>query len=145
MINKNYNILAKIGGYIMGTIICLIFMVAVIGIGFVLPKMYNDSFTYAYGQSIIDMKISFICSIIIIFFLCMLDYKDSIWFIISIIALIVSVGFMICTVYSSAKEITRSSAKAFWAVFMQILSMTGFIITVLTVIVLLIDSENRNK
>ncbi len=59
----------------MGKLIGALILTAIILIGFVLPKVYNDNFTDKYRQGILNMWLSLLCAVAIVFFMFLVDSK----------------------------------------------------------------------
>ncbi len=72
----------------MGKLIGALMLLAVILIGFVLPKEYNDRFSDKYRQGILNMWLSLLCAVAIVFFMFMVNSKEEIWHIVSFILMI---------------------------------------------------------
>lgn len=129
----------------MGKLIAAIMLVAIILLGFILPKAYNDNFTDKYKQGIVNMWLSLLCAVTIIFFSSASVYKDSIWPIVSFILMIGAVSYTGITTFTKSKQLTKSTSCALVSVLMQFLSVAGFVIVIALIIFILIGGDGKKK
>ncbi len=129
----------------MGKLIGALILLAIIVVGFVLPKAYNDRFSDKYGQEIINMWLSLFCAVAIVFFLLMVDSKESIWYIVSFILMFGSIACTGITVFIKSKQLTKSIPCALFSVLMQFISVAGFAIVILLIIVMILGGDGKKK
>lgn len=129
----------------MGKLIGALILVATILIGFVLPKSYNDDFSAKYRQGIINMGLSFLCAMAIVFFWSATDFKESVWYVVSVVLLIGSIVYTGITIFRKSKRLTGSTSCALVSVLVQFLSVAGVLMVILFVIAMLIGGDGKKK
>lgn len=129
----------------MGKLIGALILLAIILVGFVLPKEYNDRFSDKYRQGILNMWLSLLCAVAIVFFLLMMDSEEAVWRILSLLLMIGTVAYTGISIFLKAKRLTRSTSSALLSVFMQFLSIAGFVIVILLIIMMIIGADGKKK
>lgn len=129
----------------MGKLIAAFMLIAIILLGFILPKAYNDNFLDKYKQGIINMWLSLLCAVTIFFFWSALSYKETIWPIVSFILMIGTVSYTGIAVFLKSKQLTKSTSSALVSVLMQFLSIAGFVIVIALVVAVLVGGDGKKK
>lgn len=129
----------------MGKLIAAFMLIAIILLGFVLPKIYNDKFTEKYKQGIINMGLSLLCAVTILFFSYVLDFKEGIWYVVSFVLMIGSILYTGIATFTKAKQITKSTSCALLSVLMQFISVAGFAIVIVLIIFVIVGGDGKKK